>query len=100
MRRKVVGDDVDLLFRGLGGDHVGQKSDELGAGVAQGGFAQDLPAGNLQGGIERKSAMPEIFKPMALGAAGRQRQDRIEPIESLNGASFHRHKRPRRGSEA
>lgn len=32
--------------------------------------------------------MPEIFKPMALGAAGRQRQDRIEAIESLNGRLF------------
>jgi hypothetical protein len=32
--------------------------------------------------------MPEIIKPMALGAAGRQRQDRIEAIESLNGRLF------------
>ena len=54
MRRKVIGNDVDLLSRGLGGDDVGQKSDELGAGVAQGGFAHHLPAGDLQGRIERK----------------------------------------------
>ena len=70
VRRKVVGDDVDLLSRGLARNHVGQKGDELGAGVAQGGFAQHLPAGDLQGRIERQSAMPEIFKPMTLGAAG------------------------------
>jgi hypothetical protein len=88
VRRKVVGDDLDLLFQGLRGDHVGQKGDELGAGVAQGRFAQDLPAGNLQGGIKGKSALPEIFKPKALGAAGRQRPDRIEAIESLNGRLF------------
>ena len=88
MRRKVIGNDVDLLSRGLGGDDVGQKSDELGAGVAQGGFAHHLPAGDLQGRIERKSTMPEIFKPMTFGAAWRQRQDRIEPIKSLNSALF------------
>jgi hypothetical protein len=88
VRRKVVRDDVDFLFRGLRGDHVGQEGDELGAGVARGRFAQDLPAGDLQGGIKRKSAMPEIFKPMALGTAWRQRQDWIEAIESLNGRLF------------
>jgi hypothetical protein len=36
---------------------------------------------------------------MALGAAGRQRPDRIEAIEP-EWPSFHRHKRRRRGSEA
>ena len=56
--------------------------------MAQGGFAQDLSAGNLQSGVERQSAMSEIFKPMTLGAAWRQRQDRIEPIKSLNSALF------------
>ena len=102
VRRKVIGNDVDLLSRGLGGDDVGQKSDELGAGAAQGGFAHHLPAegGLPQGRIERKSSMPEIFKPMTFGAAWRQRQDRIDPIKSLNNSSFSRRKRPRRGSEA
>src|SRR4030095_1128942 len=51
VRRKVVGDDVDLLSRGLRGDHVGQKGDELGAGVAQSRFAHNLPTGDLEGGI-------------------------------------------------
>ena len=32
--------------------------------------------------------MPEIFKAVALGTAGRKGQNRIEPIESLNGALF------------
>jgi hypothetical protein len=32
--------------------------------------------------------MPEIFKPMALGTAERQRQDRIKAIESVNGRLF------------
>ena len=32
------------------GNHVSQEGNELGAGVAQGRFAHDLPAGNLPGG--------------------------------------------------
>ena len=87
VRRKVVGDDMDLLSAGCVAT-TSAKGDELGTGVVQGRFAHDLPAGDLQGGIQRKSAMPEIFKPMTLGTARRQRQDRIEPIKSLNGRLF------------
>jgi hypothetical protein len=29
--------------------------------------------------------MPEIFETVPLGAAGRKRQDGIEPVERLNG---------------
>ena len=88
VRRKVVSDDVDLLALGLRGDDICEKGHELRTGVARGRFAQDLPAGNLQGRVQRKSAMPEIFKPVALGTPGRKRQNRIEAIESLNGALF------------
>jgi len=56
--------------------------------VARGGFAQDLSAGNLQGGVERERAMAEIRKAVALGTPGRKGQNWIEPIESLNGALF------------
>ena len=86
VRRKVVGDDVDLLALGLGGDHICEKGHELRAGVALGCFAQDLSAGNLQCGVKRQSAMPEILKAVALGTPGRKGQNRIEAIESLNGA--------------
>ena len=86
VRRKVVGDDVDLLALGLRGDHVCEKGHELRTGVALGCFAQDLSAGNLQGGVERQSAMPEILKAVALGTPGRKGQNRIQPIESLNSA--------------
>jgi hypothetical protein len=86
VRRKVVGDEVDLLALGLRGDHIGEKGNELRAGVALGCFAQDLSAGNLQCGVERQSAMPEIFKAVALGTPGRKGQNRIQTIESLNSA--------------
>ena len=56
--------------------------------MALGSLAQDLPAGNLQCGIERESAMPEILKAVTLRAAGRQRQDRVEAVERLNGGFF------------
>ena len=59
VRRKVISDDVDLLALGLRGDDICEKGHELRAGVALGGFAQDLSAGNLQGGVKRQSAMPE-----------------------------------------
>ena len=88
VRRKVISDDVDLLALGLRGDDICEKGHELRAGVALGGFAQDLSAGNLQGGVKRQSAMPEILKAVALGTPGRKGQNRIKPIESLNGALF------------
>jgi hypothetical protein len=88
VRRKVVSDDVDLLASGLRGDHICEKGNELRTGVALGCFAQDLSAGNLQCGVERQSAMPEILKAVALGTTGRKGQNRIQPIESLNGALF------------
>ena len=88
VRREVVGDDVDLLARGLRGDDICEKGNELRTGVALGCFAQDLSAGNLQGSVERQSAMPEILKAVALGTPGRKGQNGIEAIESLNGALF------------
>jgi hypothetical protein len=79
---------VDLLALGLRGDDICEKGNELRTGVAWGCFAQDLSAGNLQGGVKRQSAMPEILKAVALGTPGRKGQNRIEAIESLNGALF------------
>ena len=72
VRRKVIGDDVDLLALGLRGDDICEKDHELRAGVALGGFAQDLSAGNLQGGVKRQSAMPEILKAVPFGTPGRK----------------------------
>jgi hypothetical protein len=79
---------VDFPALGLRGEHICEKGHELRTGVALGGFAQDLSAGNLQRGVERESAMPEILKAVALGTPGREGQNRIQPIERLNGALF------------
>jgi hypothetical protein len=86
--RKVVGDNVDFLFRGLRGDHVGQEGDQLSAGVAVGCLSQDLPGSRIQSRIERKSAVAKVFEPVALGTAGRKRQDRVKPVQGLDGALF------------
>ena len=99
VRRKIVGDEVDLLALGLRGDHIGEKGNELRAGVALGGFAQDLSAGNLQGGVKRQSAMPEILKAMALGTPGRKAKPDPVDREPEWRSSRPRRTRPR-GPEA
>ena len=82
---EVVGNEMDLFAFWLGRDHVAQKGDEFGAGVAGRGLPQHLAAGSVEGGVERESAMAKIFKTMSLGSTGRKRQDGIEPVEGLNG---------------
>ncbi len=84
MGREVVGDDVDLLAFGLGGHDLSQEGDKLCAGMTCRRLPQDLSAGNLQSRIEREGAVAEILKAMALGATGREGQDRIESIERLD----------------
>src|ERR1700740_1053197 len=42
--------------------------------------------GGFQRGVQGKRAVAVIFEAVALGAAGRKRQDWIEPIQSLNGS--------------
>lgn len=79
---------MDFLALGLRRKHVGEKGHKLGAGMTRGGFAQDLPARNLQGRVKRERAVPEILKSVTLLATRRQRQDRIESVERLNGRLF------------
>jgi hypothetical protein len=88
MSREIVGDDVDLASEGLGSYEVGQKVDELRAGMALGGFAQDFSTADVQGRIQRKGAVAVILKAMSLGSPGRKGQDGIEAIEGLDSALF------------
>ena len=88
MSRKVVHDDVNFLVGRLGGHHVGQKGDKLRAGVTGGGLGNHLTGAHIQGGVERESAVTVVFEAVALGTAERERQDRIEPVQGLNGALF------------
>jgi len=85
MGRKVVGNDVDVLSLGLCGNDIGKECNELGTGVALGGFAKDLPAGHFQCGVEGECPMPEVFESVALDPSRRQRQDGIESIKGLDG---------------
>jgi hypothetical protein len=88
MSRKVVGDDMNMGFSGLSGDDLGEKLHELGAGVTGSGLSEDLAGGRVQGRIERKSAVAEVFESVTFGPSGRERQDGIETIKGLNGALF------------
>ena len=90
MSRKVVHDDVNFLVGRLGGHHVGQKGHKLRAGVTGGGLSNHLAGAHIEGGVERESAVTVVFEAVALGTAGRKRQDRVEPAQCLNGYSFHR----------
>jgi hypothetical protein len=86
--REVVEDDVDLLpGRTQGGDFL-QESDEVLAGVASRGRSVNPAGGSFQSRIEGERPMPVIFETVPLGAAGRKRQNRIEPVERLNGGLF------------
>jgi hypothetical protein len=88
MSRKVVHDDMNFLVGRLGGHHVGQKGDKLRAGVTGGGLSNDLAGAHIQGGVERESAVTVVFEAVALGTAGRKRQDRVKPVQGLDGALF------------
>jgi hypothetical protein len=84
--REIVCDHVDFPARFDAGHHLAQKGHELGTRVAAGGLSQDLSAGGVERRIEGKSAVTEVLETVPLGAPGRERQNRIEPVESLNGS--------------
>ena len=58
VRRKVISDDVDWLALGLRGADIGEKGDELRAGVALDCFAQDLSAGGKRPASNRLKSTP------------------------------------------
>jgi hypothetical protein len=88
MSREVIDDGVNGFARRLGGDQLAQKCDKLGAGVARSRFAKDLAVLGFQRGVEREGAMAEVFETVTLCPTRGERQHRIEPVESLNGALF------------
>lgn len=88
MSGKVVHDDVDFLVGRLGGHYIDQKGNKLRAGVTGGGLSNHLAGAPIEGGVERESAVTVIFEAVAFGTAGRERQDRVEPVQGLNGALF------------
>src|ERR1043166_32477 len=85
MRRQVVADYVDLLALGDLRQEVGQERDKRLAGVTLGRLAETEAGLRLECCVERERAVPDVFKAVPLGPAGRQRQNRIRAIERLDG---------------
>jgi len=85
MGAQVIADDMNGLMPWLTSQQIFQKSDKFGAGVPCGGLPDDLSGAGMQSRVERKSAVPIIFKPMAFSPAWRERQDRIQAVQRLNG---------------
>ena len=82
--RKVIHDHVNFPLLGLTTDQLGKERHKLGTGMSGGGLAQDLTGLRVQGRIQGERSMTKVFKAMTLGAAGRQWQNRIQPIQRLN----------------
>jgi hypothetical protein len=80
--RKIVGDDVDLASEGLGSHYVGQKVDELGAGIALSGLAKDLCASGIKGRV-REGFGAVILKTMGLESPGDRWPVRARAARSL-----------------
>jgi hypothetical protein len=88
MGRQVVRNDVDLAVAPLRRHDLLQERDELVAGVTIGRFAEDHTRLRLQGGLERQGPVADVLKAVALGAAGRQRQNGVAAVEGLNRSFF------------
>jgi len=88
VRREVVRNDMDFFASGLGGNDFFQETHELGAGMAFCSLAKNFSAPGFQSRIERKRAVAKVFKTMRFSSSGRQRQDGIKAIQSLDGALF------------
>src|SRR5258708_3293951 len=85
MSREIIGDDMNLLWRGLASNELLEKSHELGASMAGRGSAEDFTTLGVERRKERKRPVPIIFKTVPLCAPWTQGQHRIQPIQCLNG---------------
>src|SRR5215213_6215809 len=67
------------------GGHVAEEVDEGGTRVAGHRLADDLARLRVEGRVEREGPMPEVLKAVPFRAARRERQDRIQSVQRLNG---------------
>lgn len=88
MGREIIGNNVKLLALGQAGHDLVKESNKLRTGVTRGGLAQHLAGLGVERGVERKRAVTVVLKTVSLGSSGRERQDWIEPVQSLDGALF------------
>lgn len=88
LSREVVDDDVDLFTSWLACDGLRKESNELGGGVAGSRLAENADGFRVQSRVQAKRPVPKVFEAMALRSAGRERKDRIETVQCLNGRLF------------
>ena len=84
VRREVVADDMDFFALGLARADIGEKSDELGAGVPRCGLTHDFAGLGVERRVQRQRSMAVVLKAMAFESAWRKQQNRIEPVERLD----------------
>jgi hypothetical protein len=88
MGREIICNNVDLLALGKAGHDLFKESSKLRTGVTRRGLAQHLACLGVERGVERKRAVTVILKTVSLGSSGREQQDWIEAVQSLDGALF------------
>ena len=65
--------------------HFFEEGNEVTAGVAGCGSSVHAAGLGVQRGIQRKRSMPVVLEAVTLGSSRRKRQNRIEPIQGLDG---------------
>ena len=80
----VVADNVNLAALGLVGHDVGEKGDELLAGVTRRGPAEHLAGGGVECGKKAQRAVALVLEAVALGAARRERQHPVLAVQRLD----------------
>ena len=88
MGGEIVEDDMDVLARRTQRHDFFQEGDEVAAGMAGGSFSVHASGLGVERRIQRKRAMSVILEAMTLSTSRRERQDRVESIEGLNGGFF------------
>ena len=86
--REIVGNEMNLFAARLVGDYLGEEGNKLLAGVPRGGFAHHLAVASVKRGVQRKSAVTVVLKAVALEPPRRQWQNRVEPVQGLDGGLF------------
>ena len=86
MGREIIDNNVKLLTLGQAGHDLVKESNKLRTGVTRCGLAQHLAGFGVQRGVERKRAVTVVLKTVSLSSSGRERQDWIEPVQSLDDA--------------
>lgn len=85
MGREVVGDHMDFPALRLTRHDVAEKVHKRGTGVQGDRLAEHLARLGIQRREQRERAISVILELVPLRATRRQRQDRVQPVQRLNG---------------